>query len=227
MAVDNCRKFLDHLDAWAEGERPADTQSHLRDCAACRSLADDLTAIRSEARLWGADEPEPHERVWTSLRMQLEQEGLIGSTRKERASLVSPSPRENGLSGFWARIPRPALAGAYLSMLVAFGFALSGPMNKQTNEARWLEGTETATSPLSAQLNGFEQNSIPSSRDLNPAVTASLHQNLAIVDNYISLCEKSVQEEPENELARDYLYEAYQQKADLLAQIGERGENIQ
>jgi hypothetical protein len=112
-------------------------------------------------------------------------------------------------------------------MLVAFGFALSGPMNKQTNEARWLEGTETATSPLSAQLNGFEQNSIPSSRDLNPAVTASLHQNLAIVDNYISLCEKSVQEEPENELARDYLYEAYQQKADLLAQIGERGENIQ
>jgi hypothetical protein len=28
-------------------------------------------------------------------------------------------------------------------------------------------------------------------------------------------------------VARDYLYEAYQQKADLLAQIGERGENVQ
>ena len=43
-----------------------------------------------------------------------------------------------------------------------------------------------------------------------------MHQNLAIVDNYIALCEKSVSEEPENEVARDYLYEAYQQKADLL-----------
>jgi hypothetical protein len=28
--------------------------------------------------------------------------------------------------------------------------------------------------------------------------------------------------EPENELAREYLYEAYQQKADLLAQLNER-----
>jgi hypothetical protein len=34
-----------------------------------------------------------------------------------------------------------------------------------------------------------------------------------------------VQEEPQNEVARDYLYEAYQQKADLLAQMTERGEN--
>jgi hypothetical protein len=107
------------------------------------------------------------------------------------------------------------------------GFALSGPLTKQTNEARWLEGTQVATSPLSAELNSAEQTPIAASRDLNPAVTASLHQNLAIVDNYILLCEKSVQEEPQNEVARDYLYSAYQQKAYLLAQIGERGENVQ
>jgi hypothetical protein len=36
-----------------------------------------------------------------------------------------------------------------------------------------------------------------------------------------------VQEEPQNEMARDYLYGAYQQKADLLAQMTERGETIQ
>ncbi len=52
-----------------------------------------------------------------------------------------------------------------------------------------------------------------------------MHKNLAIVDNYISLCEKSVREEPENEVARDYLYDAYQQKADLLAQMTERGDD--
>jgi hypothetical protein len=59
----------------------------------------------------------------------------------------------------------------------------------------------------------------------NPVVTASLHDNLAIVDNYIALCEKSVREEPESEIARDYLYDAYQQKASLLAQMTERGLN--
>jgi hypothetical protein len=59
--------------------------------------------------------------------------------------------------------------------------------------------------------------------DSNPVVTASLQKNLAIVDNYIALCEKNVHEDPESEMARDYLYEAYQQKADLLAQMSDRG----
>jgi len=48
-----------------------------------------------------------------------------------------------------------------------------------------------------------------------------------LVDNYIKLCEKSVREEPQNELARDYLYDAYRQKADLLDQISDRGEEPQ
>ena len=124
-------------------------------------------------------------------------------------------------------LPRPVLAGAYLAALVAVAFALSGPVNRRVNEARWLKGTQTSTSPLSAQLNFAEQNSNTYVARSNPDVTASLHQNLALVDKYIALCEKSVNEEPQNEVARDYLYEAYQQKAYLLAQIGERGENIQ
>lgn len=227
MAVTNCKDFLKHLETWTGGEHPPEAQPHLRSCANCRGLVQDIDAIRAEARSWGALEAEPHERVWTSLRSQLEQEGLIRWTETEQLVPTAVPGHDTWLSGFLARIPRPALAGAYLSVLVALGFALSGPLAKQTNEARWLEGTQIATSPLNARLNTFEQTPIPASRDLNPAVTASLHQNLAIVDNYILLCEKSVQEEPQNEVARDYLYGAYQQKAYLLAQIGERGENVQ
>ena len=124
-------------------------------------------------------------------------------------------------------MPRPVLAGGYLAALVAVAFALSGPVNKRVNEARWLKGTQISTSPLSAQLDFAEQNSNSYVTRSNPDVAASLHQNLAIVDNYIALCEKSVSEEPQNEVARDYLYEAYQQKADLLTQMTERGENVQ
>jgi hypothetical protein len=228
MATTNsCKGFLSHLDAWSEGERPADSKAHLRDCASCQAIVADLTAIQTEARSWSALESEAPERVWTSLRAQLEQEGLIHTSETDRAvvAVVAPS-HADWLRELFSRIPRPALAGAYLSVLVALAFALSGPASRESNEARWLQGTQVETSPLSAKLNSFEQNPL-ASRDLNPAVTASLQQNLAIVDNYISLCEKSVQEEPENEVARDYLYEAYQQKADLLAQIGERGENVQ
>ena len=227
MAVNNCKDFLNRLETWTASESSADAQSHLGSCADCRALLEDLNAIRAEARSWDAHQAQPPERIWTALRAQLEQEGLIRSAETGRlAGAVAPT-RKNWLSAWVRGIPRPALAGAYLSILVVLGFALGGPINKQTNEARWLEGTQVATSPLSARLDVFERTPIPASRDLNPAVTASLHQNLAIVDNYISLCEKSVQEEPQNEVARDYLYGAYQQKADLLAQIGERGENIQ
>jgi hypothetical protein len=154
--------------------------------------------------------------------LQLEREGLIRDHRSAQPELSHP----RGLRGWFAGLPRPALAGAYLALLIAVAFGLSRPINRRVNEARWLEGTQVSTSPLSAQL-AAEQISFASFNDSNPAVTASLNKNLAIVDNYIALCEKSVQEEPQNEVARDYLYEAYQQKADLLAQMTERGENNQ
>jgi hypothetical protein len=222
MAATTCKDFLNHVEAWIGGEHHPDANAHFRNCPACRSLVEDLNAIRNEARSWTAEEAEPSPRVWNSLRLQLEQEGLIHEALK-----AEPAPATTGWLSAWFRaLPRPVLAGGYLAVLIAAAFALSRPIDRRINEARWLEGTQVSTSPLSAQLD-TEQNAAYSLRNSDPAVTASLHQNLAIVDNYITLCEKSVREEPQNEMARDYLYEAYQQKADLLAQMTERGEAIQ
>jgi hypothetical protein len=100
---------------------------------------------------------------------------------------------------------------------------LTGPSTRQLDEKRWMSGTQDTTGALSAQLDSAEKNTVSAMAVSDPVVTASLHDNLAIVDNYIALCEKSVREDPENEIARDYLYEAYQQKADLLEQMTERG----
>src|SRR5580693_1519704 len=228
MATITCREFLNYLEPWMEGERPPDAQAHVRTCANCSGVVKDLEMIHAEARSWSASELDAPERVWTSLRAQLEQEGLISEAipASEHRAHVAP-PRTGWFAGLFPRLPRPVLAGGYLAALVAVAFALSGPVNKRVNEARWLKGTQTSTSPLSAQLNFAEQNSNTYIARSNPDVTASLHQNLALVDKYIALCEKSVNEEPQNEVARDYLYEAYQQKADLLTQMTERGENVQ
>jgi MFS family permease len=56
----------------------------------------------------------------------------------------------------------------------------------------------------------------------DPEVVASYRQNLALVDNLIGVCQKSVDENPDDEMARDYLLTAYQQKADLLSALSER-----
>lgn len=231
MATITCREFLAYLEPWMEGERPQDAQAHLRTCRHCSSVVSDLELIHSEARNSRTEQDAP-ERVWTSLRAQLEQEGLIretvpahGDGPQEVAHVAAP--RSGWFGSLFPGLPRTVLAGAYLAALIAAAFALSGPVNKRVNEARWLKGTQISTSPLSAQLDFAEQNSNSYVTRANPAVTASLHQNLALVDKYIALCEKSVNEEPQNEVARDYLYEAYQQKADLLTQMTERGENVQ
>lgn len=220
MGMSACNDFLSQLDAWLDGERPAGARAHVRQCARCRSVADDLGAIRESAREWAANESDPPARLWTSLSAQLEQEGLIrdGSRR-------APHWTRWFKEAFGA-VPRPALAGAYLVALLAVGAALISPTDTHLNNSRWIESMQFSTTPLSAQLDTAEQ-SMVSSLPGNSAVTASLHENLAIVDNYIALCEKSVREEPQNEVARDYLYGAYQQKADLLAQITERGDNGQ
>ena len=215
MAIIGCNDFRNHLEAWMEGERPADAQAHLRACPHCRAMVEDLDAIHALALDWNSEEAEPPARLWSSLRAQLEQEGLIRDQR--------PGWLER-LRGAFTPFPRPALAGAYLAALIVAAFAASGPIHKQVNHYRWIQGTRDTAASLGTHLNSVEKNTVSSIAERNPAVSDSLHENLAIVDNYISLCEKSVSEEPENEMARDYLYEAYQQKADLLAQMTERGE---
>jgi hypothetical protein len=57
-------------------------------------------------------------------------------------------------------------------------------------------------------------------------VDASLRENLQKVDDFIADCERRVKEEPQDDLAREYLSGAYQQKAELLSAMMDRGGSI-
>ncbi|HTW25419.1 MAG TPA: hypothetical protein VMD78_17580 [Candidatus Baltobacteraceae bacterium] len=221
MNTIDCNEFLNQLGDWMEDNRSADARAHLTTCGDCRSLVADLTAIEESAPSLALDDPEPSPRVWLAVRAQLEQEGLIHDGRR------APAPASAGwFDAVFGMIPRPAFAAAYLVALMALGMVLVAPgsryLQRANPRAGWLNRTENATGPLSAQLNS-EQDTF-SLKDADPVVAASLNKNLAIVDNYIALCEKSVREDPQDEDARDYLYDAYQQKADLLAQMSDRGD---
>jgi hypothetical protein len=51
----------------------------------------------------------------------------------------------------------------------------------------------------------------------SPEINSALKKDLEVVNNFIAQCEKAVREEPQDQDARQYLYGAYQQKAELLA----------
>jgi hypothetical protein len=53
-------------------------------------------------------------------------------------------------------------------------------------------------------------------------VDISLHQNLDIVDKFIADCEQRIKDEPGDDLTREYLTGAYEQKAELISAMMER-----
>ncbi len=219
MTTMQCREFEQVFEQWMGKELPADAAAHLNDCAQCRAMVSDLDVIQVAARHLAADEVEPPAHIWPALRVQLESEGLIRTPGRTGWAAVSPI---SWLGNWWeAALSRPALAGAYLTFLLAAATMVGLVGHLRQNQAL-TSRPEPVTASLDTQLTTEEHRTVPAIHQHDPAVTASLRENLEIVDNFISLCEKSVREQPQNEMAREYLYGAYQQKAELLAMVMDR-----
>lgn len=193
-------------DGWTP--LPEGARAHVAACNSCQSLVSDLSAIVASAHLLPA-EVEPPARVWVALQAQLQAEGIIKThTAAERGSWWQ------GLSDlFRAR----AMATAAVALLITGAIALQVQSPTARTEARSVyEDTSTALDQDEAHL--------PPAQLANPSmVEASLRQNLGIVDNFIADCEQRVREQPQDDLAREYLSGAYQQKAELLSALMEPG----
>jgi hypothetical protein len=188
---------------------PDAARAHLAGCSSCQSLVADLTAIVATAHLLPA-EVEPPAHVWTSLRRQLEEEGIIK---------LENAPRHGAWwQGFSELFRARALATAAVGFLILAAVILqvrrSGPHATEArnvyDDASLVLTSDEAELP-SLQLAG------------SSTVDVSLRQNLDIVDKFISDCEQRVKEQPQDDLAREYLSGAYQQKAELLSAMMERG----
>jgi hypothetical protein len=188
---------------------PEGARAHVAACNSCQSLVSDLTIIVASAHLLPA-EVEPPARVWTSLRAQLQAEGIIKTdTAAERSSWWQ------GFSDlFRARVMATAAVG--LLIIGAIALQVQGPASRSTEARSVYDDTSLALDQDEAHL--------PPAQLANPSmVEASLRQNLGIVDNFIADCERRVKEQPGDDLAREYLSGAYQQKAELLSALMEPG----
>jgi hypothetical protein len=202
----DCQQFDRMLAQQSDGPLPLEATGHLQACTRCRLLQEDLQTIAFAAREWGLEQPEPPPRVWAAIQAQLEAEGLIAE------------PASAGWFASWLDPPRWALAGAYLSMLLmAAGLALYRPQPNPQRPGAAVPISAPSLAGLGQTLHGNMERVVASLSEHEGSVAVSLRQNLGIVDNLIKVCEKSVREHPGDPLAREYLYGAYQQKADLLA----------
>jgi hypothetical protein len=189
---------------------PAAARAHLASCSVCQSLVADLRDIVAMAHTFPA-EVEPPARVWVSLRAQLENEGII------KAPAVAGAERVSWWRGFAELFRGRALATVTVGLLIVAAGVLQirQPVIQVIDAQNPFEETARA---LTEQERGLANMQLVS----NSLVDTSLRQNLSAVDDFIADCERRVQAEPQDELAREYLSGAYRQKAQLLSAMMER-----
>ena len=255
----HCKELESVLETEGLGQLPKDARLHLATCGACQAFVADLNSIVSAAKSLPA-EVAPPDRIWISLRAQLEAEGLI----KEP---VEVSERSSWWESFnaWLR-PRTFTSAAAAALVLAAivfvtriphgsnpGVAKNQPVvesarpaQPQVTASAPAASTLPATAPTRGQIPTRAKELAPSPSEsasftLNQAeldvpnmqlagnsqVDLALRQNLRTLNAFIAECELHLKQNPQDELAREYLNTAYQQKADLLAAMMEsgRGEN--
>ena len=204
-----CKEVVVVLEQEGWTPLPEAAREHVAGCGNCQSLVEDLTEIVATAHLLPA-EVEPPARVWLSLKAQLEQEGIIKSPAAvgEKASFWA---------GFQDLFRSRALATAAVGLLVVA--AVTSQLQRPTEPA--IEVAHNVYNDTAIALNADEANLTQVSLSSEP-VDISLHQNLDIVDKFIADCEQRIKDEPGDDLTREYLTGAYEQKAELISAMMER-----
>ena len=190
---------------------PEAARAHVAQCRHCQGFLADLETIVSVA-VQLPDEVEPPARVWVSLRNQLEREGLIRG-----GADVAPGASRWGLLGEW--FGSRTWATVTVGLLIALAGVIQLSQSPEPPADTGLAQTAKVLSEQEVDLRNMHLSS-------TSPVDASLQQNLEQLNEFIADCERHFKAAPRDELAREYLADAYQQKAVLLAAMMDRGRSV-
>jgi hypothetical protein len=222
-----CKDVAQVIEQEGFAPLPAAAFSHVAGCTRCAALIADFNSIVAAAQEIPA-EVEPPARVWVSLRAQLEAAGII---REPAIAARSSAP---WWQGFGQLIRGRMLATAAVAVLIVAAGAVQ--MNRRTAGPA-LNTSPGVTAPGFAEpfaetattLDQAEESLGPmqpaSLSNVSP-VDNSLRENLVTLNAFIKECRKRLKEDPNDQMARDYLSAAYQQKSEILAAMMERGRSV-
>jgi hypothetical protein len=210
-----CYQFELELEAYMEGENRPWVLAHTRQCASCGAIVEDLKALRAAALQLPLEEPCP--AVWSNIRARL----LAAGAFAEKASFWSWFGQRDLLR-------RPIPVAAFAS-LVILGCLVTAPRNyPERDTASALTGLPARTTIRSMAFIGdsdalvqvvheLEEAFRAREGSLAPDLKATYDNSLISLDASIRECSDSLQREPDNSLAHEYLLAAYSQKAQVLS----------
>jgi len=210
-----CEQFALELEAYMEGEKGLFVPAHARACEFCSVILEDLEALQTVSRAMPLEEPSA--AVWSNIRAQLEAAGAFG----ERVSLWNWFGRLDFLHH-----PVPVSAFACLVLL---GCLVTAPRTYfERNPTSGFSGLPSTTTVRSMAFVGdsdalegvvreLEKTFRAREKSLAPDLKATYENSLKSLDDSIRECSDSLQREPDNSLAHEYLLAAYSQKAQVLS----------
>jgi hypothetical protein len=192
-----------------EGAHNREQEEHLSTCSSCADLVADLNAILQEAHELATDE-EPNQRVWNRIEIALRQEGLI---REQMPALVPA--RSRGWSQRWL-VPLTASFLLMFGLLIyergGIGPRVSSPAPATTASLQ----TDVMPADQAALLKMVEARS--------PALRSDYESEFKEVNAYVHDAEQSVKSNPNDEIAQQYLTNAYEQRDMVYEMAMDRGQ---
>ncbi len=209
-----CREFDAQLADYLEGEDRTGVSGHAKECPFCSVVLADIEQLRAGGRALGWEDPPA--RVWANVRAQLAAEGML---REPVAGWLSWLPRHG-----WMRFAAPVgtvacLALVAATLLVPPPASVPGGISETPGKiamASLKVPTADEDSALAQTVSDLEKTYAAREMSIEPAVKATYKKSLDSLDASIRECAKSMQTEPNNSLAREYLLAAYTQKAEVL-----------
>ena len=208
----------DYVDNALPASERAEMERHLATCAACRALVDDLREIARAAKTL---EPlEPPARVWPRIATSI-------------GELQPPAVAPN--SSYWKWLA----AAAVLVLATIIGMRFNPLSKRPTPQARQsasdTSGRTTAAAPNGGDtartvetelrqaeehydkaITGLEQIANANQSAFDPGTAATLHKNLAVIDQAISESRAAVHAQPNSEPAQQSLLENFRTKIAVL-----------
>lgn len=217
---------------------PEAVRVHADTCSSCRALVEDFSAITAIAEELPA-EVEPPTRVWVALRNQLEAEGII------KTPVVAPAEVQSSWWENFGRVLHGRTIAAALGLATVAVFIVYLERAHVQHQVQALKTNSDVVDKVSQpvppptidetlgktdqELVQVEKNvRIVQQADFSnqDRVDVSLRQNLKSLNQFIEECQRRLKEDPNDELAREYLSVAYQQKAELLSAMLDRGRSV-
>jgi len=207
----DCSEFQKILPDIIDGGAGAEEEAHLKSCAVCSDLVQDLRYIAEAAKLL-LPMHDPSSRVWNGIRSALEREGLVrppaGTVRFRPQAAAIPSPRR------WVTGGRLlAFAALLLFTISIVWFRNNGTRETQPALTASVPAAAPASTSTALAVDEDDAEMLHMVQQKSPALLSTYRENLDIVNAYIRDARRSVEQDPNDMAAHGHLILAYDQKA--------------